>query len=219
MLLSLNVVYLYNVHLYSGKILCLIYVFLSLQLMATLPKRKLAHKFELPTVRYIILFWQDEQKYEMLPSSSTFFRSGTDPTTLKKGSVIDLKDGSRAKVITNGEDLNDVKKLLERLETRLAKGRLDASCDSFGFLNSTSASQTSEACNSLAQIDEEEGVEEDVTANDSLRAHEENDVSIEDGSNAYTDAEDHQIMYRYRCSYSGHLCVRIGLNRRQWTAF
>ena len=150
-------------------------------------------KFELPTVRYILIFWQDEQTYEMLPSSSTFFRSGTDATTLKDGADVILKDGSHAKVITTGEDPNDVKRLLIRLERRLGKGLLDASRDSLGFLNSTSASEPLNASLAVARVDEnEEGEEEeDQATNDSTRADEEHDVApdlIDDGS---TDS-DHQ---------------------------
>ena len=80
--------------------------------MANLLKRKSAHQFQLPTVRYILLFWQEEQKYEMLPSSSPSFRSGTEPTTSGEGSTIILEDDSSAKIIAVGEDPSDVKSYL-----------------------------------------------------------------------------------------------------------
>ena len=80
-----------------------------------------ASRFPEANVCFVLLFWEDEQKDECLPSSSTYFVHGTVVKKLVPMQHVRLRDDSMATVIAVSEDKNDIMKLQERLEKKLSK--------------------------------------------------------------------------------------------------
>ena len=105
-----------------------------------------ASRFPESTVCYVLLFWEDEQKYELLPSSSTYFLHGTDLRNALPKERVRLRDETEATVIAVSEDKNDILKLQQRLEKKLNKGsRIQIDDDSFGFLHRTIEAEDGES--------------------------------------------------------------------------
>lgn len=103
------------------------------------------NRFPKSSFCYILIFWECEQKYEVLPSSSTFFKTSTNARNLNPKECVELRDGSIATVIATSEDKGDIEKLQQRLESRLKSGPIEVGNDSLRFLEHT-FSETQDDC-------------------------------------------------------------------------
>ena len=101
-----------------------------------------ASRFPESTVCNVLLFWEDEQKYESLPSSSTYFPHGTNVRNALPKERVRLRDETVATVIAVSDDKNDILKLQQRLEKKLNKcSHIQIEEDSFRFLDRTSEAE------------------------------------------------------------------------------
>ena len=97
-----------------------------------------------PTIRYSLLFWSEEQKYELLLSSSSIFKSTTDKRALGVGDEVTLRNGSVPMIIACGYEKSKIEKCLDRLESKLRRGKRASMENSFGFFDTSVTTDTSQ---------------------------------------------------------------------------